>query len=269
MPRLRFVLPGYGAVVLAGLLAGCDKAAEDMSTMPSVVQSAPAPQTTPVPASPSPSPASNQQPRLEANVNPEQGEAPLEVRFNLCRSTDPDGDTLTYDIQFGDGGRSRRCQETHTYGDPGRYSVYLAVTDGRGGIDDRNVVVTAEARKSGPKPYYKLDSIGHFTWANELDVAEARAQVRLNEGPDFFPARGYSHGVGEARRGENLVSGRVLQAAGKAGSWRFDLGQTSALAPGSLRAVTGTVEEITASSITFRLSGRPDEAVAFTFRASR
>jgi len=33
--------------------------------------------------------------------------------------------------------------------------------------------------------------------------------------------------------------------------------------------VTGTVEEITASSITFRLSGRPDEAVAFTFHASR
>jgi hypothetical protein len=65
------------------------------------------------------------------------------------------------------------------------------------------------------------------------------------------------------------VSGRLVRAAGKAGSWRFDLGQTSALAPGSIRAVTGTVDEITASSITFRLSGRPEEAVAFTFRASR
>ena len=136
-------------------------------------------------------------------------------------------------------------------------------------MDSSTVVVTADARKGDPKPYYKLDSIGHFTWANELDVTEARAQVRLNEGPDFFPVRGYSHGVGEARRGENLVSGRLLRAAGKAGSWRFDLSQASALAPGSLRAVTGTVEEITASSITFRLSGRPDEAVAFTFRASR
>jgi hypothetical protein len=224
-----------------------------------------------VPASPSPSPAANQQPRLDASVNPEEGAAPLEVRFNLCRSTDPDGDTLSYDIQFGDGGRSRRCNDTHTYGDPGRYSVSLAVTDGRGGIDERKVVVTAEARRAQPqpKPYYKLDSVAHFTWANELDVAEASAQVRLNEGPDFFPARGYSHGVGEARRGENLVSGRLLRAAGKAGSWRFDLGQASTLAPGSLRAMTGTVEEITASSITFRLSGRPDEAVAFTFRASR
>jgi PKD domain-containing protein len=271
MPRLRFVLPGCGAVVLVGLLAGCDKAAEDLSTPSSVESAAPAPQNTPVPASPSPSPASNQQPRLEANVNPEQGAAPLEVRFNLCRSTDPDGDTLSYEIQFGDGGRSRRCQEAHTYGDPGRYSAHLSVTDGRGGIDDRTVVVTAEARRREPepKPYYKLDSVGRFTWANELDVAEATAQVRLNEGPDFFPARGYSHGVGEARRGENLLSGRLLRAAGKPGSWRFDLGQASALAPGSLRVVKGTVEEVTASSITFRLSGRPDETVAFTFRASR
>ncbi len=254
MPRLRFVLPGSGAVVLVGLLAGCDNA--NSPTTPSVPQSgAPAPQNTPAPASPSPSPAANLQPRLEANVNPEQGAAPLEVRFNLCRSTDPDGDTLSYEIQFGDGGQSRRCQETHTYGDPGRYNVFLAVTDGRGGIDERNVVVTAEARKPEPKPYYKLDSIGRFTW--------------LNAGADFFPARGYSHGVGEARRGDNFISGRLLRASGKAGSWRFDLGQTSTLAPGSLRAVTGTVEEITASSITFRLSGRPDEAVAFTFRASR
>jgi hypothetical protein len=154
-----------------------------------------------VPPSPSPSPAANQQPRLDASVNPDQGAAPLEVRFNLCRSTDPDGDTLSYDIQFGDGGRSGRCQDTHTYGDPGRYNVHLTVTDGRGGVDDRNVVVTAEARKAEPKPYYKLDSVGHFTWANELDVADASAQVRLNEGPDFFPARGYSMASGR-RAGE-------------------------------------------------------------------
>jgi len=270
MLRLRFVLPGCGAVVLVGLLAGCDKAGPDLSTTPSVPQSAaPVTQTTPTPAPASPSPAANQPPRLEANVNPEDGPAPLEVRFNLCRSTDPDGDTLSYDIQFGDGGRSRRCQETHTYGDPGRYRAYLAVTDGRGGIDERNVDVTAGARKPEPKPYYKLDSVARFTWANELDVAEARAHVRLNEGPDFFPARGYSHGVGEARRGDNLISGRLLGAAHHGGSWRFDLGQSSALVPGSLRAVTGTVEEITASSITFRLRGGADESVAFTFRASR
>jgi len=269
MPMLRFVLPG-SAVVLVGLLAGCDSASSP--TTPSVPQSGvPAPQNTPLPPSPSPSPspAANLQPRLDASVNPEQGTAPLEVRFNLCRSTDPDGDALSYEIQFGDGSQSRRCQDTHTYADPGRYTAHLAVTDGRGGVDDRNVVVTADARRPEPKPYYKLDSVGHFTWANELDVAAGSAQVRLNEGPDFFPARGYSHGVGEARRGENLVSGRLVRASGKAGSWRFDLGQSSALAPGSIRVVTGTVEEVTASSITFRLSGRPDEAVAFTFRASR
>jgi hypothetical protein len=206
-----------------------------------------------------------------ANVSPDGGSAPLEVRFNLCQSGDADGDALNFDIQFGDGERSRRCQERHTYAQPGRYDAYLAVTDGRGGIDDRTVridVGAAPAPPAGPKPY-SIGAVGSFTWSNEIDVAGLRAAVRLNEGREFFPARGYSHGLGEARGGENIVSARVLEAAGRAGSWRFDLGQNSAFLPGSIRPVSGKVEEITASAITFRLSGRPGEAVAFAFRASR
>lgn len=270
MLRLRLVLLGGAAVTLAGLLGACDSG--DLPTSASNPGPAPVPQSTPAPAptpTPSPSPASNRPPRLDASVNPEQGSAPLEVRFNLCRSTDPDGDPLTFDIAFGDGGRTRRCQEAHTYVDPGAYTATLTVSDGKGGIDERNVRVTVERQKAPPKPYYKLDSVAHFTWSNELDVAEATAQVRLNGGPDFFPARGYSHAIGEAREGDNVVAGRLVRTAGRPGSWRFDLGQNSAFVPGSVRPVAGTVEEITETGITFRLSGRPEEAVAFRFRASR
>jgi hypothetical protein len=193
------------------------------------------------------------------------------VRFNLCRSTDPDGDTLSFDIEFGDGARTGRCQEAHTYGAPGVYNASLAVRDGKGGIDERNVRVTVE-RENGtppPKPYYKLDSAAQFTWSNELDVEGTAAQVRLNDGPEFFPSRGYSHAIGEARSGDNVISGRLLRTAGRPGTWRFDLGQNSAFVSGSVRALTGTVEEVTSSSITFRMSGRADEAVAFRFRSSR
>ena len=66
-----------------------------------------------------------------------------------------------------------------------------------------------------------------------------------------------------------MVSGRLLRTAGRPGSWRFDLGLDSAFVSGSLRPVAGTVEEITSSRITFRMSGRPAEAVAFRFRAAR
>ena len=270
MLRFRHMRLGGAAVTLAGLIVACDGTESPTST--SNPEPAPVAQNSPAPApnpSPSPSAAPNQPPRLDASVNPDTGSAPLEVRFNLCRSTDPDGDTLSFDIEFGDGGRTGRCQETHTYA-AGVYNASLAVRDGRGGIDERNVRVTVDRGSAPPpKPYYKLDSAAQFTWSNELDVDGAAAQVRLNEGPEFFPARGYSHAVGEARRGDNVVSGRLLQSAGRPGSWRFDLGLDSALVAGSVRPVTGTVEEITASSITFRMSGRTEEVVAFRFRASR
>jgi PKD repeat protein len=270
MFRFRRVLFGGAAVTLAGLIAACESGTElptSTSDPGPVAQNTPAPAPSP---SPSPSAAPNQPPRLDASVNPDQGSAPLEVRFNLCRSTDPDGDTLSFDIEFGDGGRTGRCQETHTYAE-GVYTASLAVRDGKGGLDERNVRVTVERQKGTPppKPYYKLDSVAQFTWANELDVAGAAAQIRLNDGPEFFPARGYSHAIGEARRGDNVVSGRLLRTAGRPGSWRFDLGQNSTFVSGSVKAVTGTVEEITSSSITFRMSGRAEEAVAFRFRASR
>ena len=270
MLRFRRVLFGGAAVTLAGLIAACDSGTElptSTSDPGPVAQNSPAPAPNPTP---SPSAAPNQPPRLDASVNPDTGSAPLEVRFNLCRSTDPDGDTLSFDIEFGDGGRTGRCQEAHTYAAAGVYNASLAVRDGRGGLDERNVRVTVEReRGTPPKPYYKLDSAAQFTWSNELDVDGAAAQVRLNEGPEFFPARGYSHAVGEARRGDNVVSGRLVRSAGRPGSWRFDLGLDSAFVSGSLRPVAGTVEEITSSSITFRMSGRPEEAVAFRFRASR
>ena len=270
MLRFRRVLFGGAAVTLAGLIAACDSGTElptSTSDPGPVAQNSPAPAPNPTP---SPSAAPNQPPRLDASVNPDTGSAPLEVRFNLCRSTDPDGDTLSFDIEFGDGGRTGRCQEAHTYAAAGVYNASLAVRDGKGGIDERNVRVTVDREKgTPPKPYYKLDSAAQFTWSNELDVDGAAAQVRLNDGLEFFPARGYSHAIGEARRGDNMVSGRLVRSAGRPGSWRFDLGLDSAFVSGSLRPVAGTVEEITSSSITFRMSGRPEEAVAFRFRASR
>ncbi len=267
--RYRFVVLGCGAA-LAGLLAACENGPNGPTDPSTPVANAPSPPSTPPPA-PAPSPSlspANHAPRLVANVSPDGGAAPLEVRFNLCQSGDEDGDVLSYDIQFGDGERSRRCQERHTYAQAGRYDAYVAVTDGRGGIDDRTVQINVQPAPSGPKPY-KIGAVGYFTWSNEIDVAGLRAAVRLNEGSEFFPARGYSHGVGDARGGENVVSARVIEAAGREGVWRFDLGQNSAFVPGSIRGVSGRVEEVTASAITFRLSGRPGEAIAFQFRASR
>ncbi|MFB9315716.1 PKD domain-containing protein [Nocardioides plantarum] len=94
------------------------------------------------------------------------GPAPFAAHFE-ARATDPDGDPLTYEWDFGyaddDSDRSTAAHGHHTYAAPGRYPVSLRVSDGRGGVYSQSYqitvtggvdpVVTASADKTtGPAP---------------------------------------------------------------------------------------------------------------------
>jgi len=73
--------------------------------------------------------------------------APLKVRFRADRSTDPDGDKLTYTWDLnGDGvfGDSRSKDPKHIYRHHGKFKVRLKVQDGRGGSDTASVTVRAK-----------------------------------------------------------------------------------------------------------------------------
>jgi hypothetical protein len=53
---------------------------------------------------------------LTTNPDPPSGPGPLTVTFDLCKSTDPDGDPLSFFFDFGDGSKaSGSCVESHTY----------------------------------------------------------------------------------------------------------------------------------------------------------
>ena len=53
---------------------------------------------------------------LTTNPDPPSGQGPLTVTFDLCKSTDPDGDPLSFFFDFGDGSKtSGSCIESHTY----------------------------------------------------------------------------------------------------------------------------------------------------------
>jgi len=53
---------------------------------------------------------------LKVTPDPPQGLGPLTVTFNMCASSDPDGDPLSFFFTFGDGATaSGSCVETHTY----------------------------------------------------------------------------------------------------------------------------------------------------------
>ena len=52
--------------------------------------------------------------------------------------TDPDGDTLTYAWDFGDGTTSSAQNPSHAYLTAGSYTARVTVSDGRGGTGERH-----------------------------------------------------------------------------------------------------------------------------------
>ena len=74
----------------------------------------------------------NERPTAAFTVDVTEGNAPLEVRFDASSSTDPDGQLVSYDWQFGDGNTGSGRIVTHTYETPGAYTPSLTVTDDRG-----------------------------------------------------------------------------------------------------------------------------------------
>lgn len=76
-----------------------------------------------------PPPDQNQAPTAVIVAEPTQGFVGDEFRFDGRRSTDADGDALTYSWTFGDGASGTGPQTTHTYSEPRTYTVRLTVRD--------------------------------------------------------------------------------------------------------------------------------------------
>ncbi|RLB31767.1 MAG: hypothetical protein DRH20_15450, partial [Deltaproteobacteria bacterium] len=64
---------------------------------------------------------------------PYAGDAGSDIGFDGSTSYDPDGDSLTYEWDFGDGQSGTGDTVTHVYAAQGDYVVTLTVSDGRGG----------------------------------------------------------------------------------------------------------------------------------------
>ncbi len=78
------------------------------------------------------SPPSNQAPTAKLSVSPSTGSAPLAVAADASGSTDPQGQTLSYTFDFGDGtvtGPQAGATANHTYTTAGSYTVKVTVTD--------------------------------------------------------------------------------------------------------------------------------------------
>jgi glucose/arabinose dehydrogenase len=83
---------------------------------------------------------SNGPPVARASATPTTGAPPLDVTFTGDKSSDPDGDILSYDWNFGDGSaHSSQANPVHTYTAAGSYTARLTVDDGHGHTDSATV----------------------------------------------------------------------------------------------------------------------------------
>jgi len=107
----------------------------------------------------------NLPPIANATGTPATGAAPLAVAFSSTGSSDPDGDALSFDWSFGDGGVSNAAAPSHTYTGAGSYPAVLTVSDGRGGIARDTVTITATGAPAGFPSTAVLDNFNRANGA--------------------------------------------------------------------------------------------------------
>lgn len=90
--------------------------------------------------------SANQPPVANAN-GPYSGVAGSPISFSSAGSHDPDGNIVSYQWIFNDGGSSTEANPSHTYTSPDEYLVTLIVTD------DNGAVSTSSATASVRAPY--------------------------------------------------------------------------------------------------------------------
>ncbi|SDX00038.1 PKD domain-containing protein [Thiocapsa roseopersicina] len=98
---------------------------------------------------------------LKSNVA--SGSAPLTVELDGTDSTDPDGGTLSYSWDFGDGATASGPFASHTFTQPGTYTVLLTVTDSQGriGTDSAAINVTPAVGSAPPVFHHgRVENVG-------------------------------------------------------------------------------------------------------------
>ncbi len=120
-------------------------------------------------------------------------------------SSDPDGDALTYNWDFGDGTSSTAKSPSHTYSSLRSYDVTLVATDTTGLTD----AVTQQVDVQGllDVTFFRVDGLGHLV--KEGDSTEVRMRVTNNTGEDLTNVKltGFSADPATGSAGKATLSG--------------------------------------------------------------
>lgn len=147
----------------------------------------------------SPSEPGNQAPVANISTNTTGGPTPLTVTFDGGGSTDPDGDTLSYLWEFGDGDTATEAAPTRSFDQEGNYSVSLVVNDGE--LDSAPAFTTITVTNdSTPASSYVLDA-----QSSSLYFVSTK-QTHVIESHFFTDLSGSIADNGEARLSINMNS---------------------------------------------------------------
>ena len=123
----------------------------------------------------------NRAPAAVAQAAPTNGAVPLDVHFDAGGSSDPDGDVLTYEWDFGDGSAAvSDAVVTHPYTTAGTYTATLRVRDPAGAEDAQSVRI--DAGNLPPDPQIDSPAAGRLFSVREL-LALAGSATDPEDGP--------------------------------------------------------------------------------------
>jgi PKD repeat protein len=100
----------------------------------------------------------NQAPVAMASATPTNGVVPLTVVFSSVGSSDPEGASLTYLWNFGDGATDTTANPAHVYASVGNFAAQLTVSDGTNSATAGPVNIAVSA--SRPAPPQNLRIVG-------------------------------------------------------------------------------------------------------------
>ena len=101
--------------------------------------------------------SSGPQPPVARPGGPYGGTVNASVSFDGSASTDADGQIVSYDWKFGDGGTASGAQARHAYAATGTYTVTLTVTDDSGLTATATATATIAAPTSDGETLYTLN----------------------------------------------------------------------------------------------------------------
>jgi PKD repeat protein len=126
-------------------------------------------------------------PSASFSAIPESGFSPLDVSFDASATTDPDGDAMNYNWDFGDGNTGGGAMVNHVYQNLGAYTVTLTVDDGELWSTARDTIyVTSTIDQDSVLAYWQLNETQGTT---APDIAGTWDGVLAN-GPVWQPVAG-------------------------------------------------------------------------------